>query len=95
MCDRETFQVLTKQYCRFRTFTADRSRTLDRRCKRLGWEAVDARDEALDEGFNNDDDKTCNQNFLTTLILSCTSFFTISRTLQDVINWFPMLENTR
>ena len=31
-------------------------------------EAVDARDEALDEGF--DDDKTCNQNLLTTLILS-------------------------
>ena len=46
--------------------------------------AVDACNEALDEGFDDDDDKTCNQNFLATLILSCTSLFTISRTLQDV-----------
>ena len=36
--------------------------------------AVDALDEALDEGFD-DDDKTRNWNFLNTLILSATCLF--------------------
>ena len=52
----------------FRTFTADRTLSIGDVNVLIDGEAVDARDEALDEGF--DDDKTCNRNFMTTLIFS-------------------------
>ena len=52
----------------FRTFTADRTLSIGDVNVLIDGEAVDARDEALDEGF--DVDKTCNRNFLTTLIFS-------------------------
>ena len=48
----------------FRTFTADRTLSIGDVNVLIDGEAVDARDEDLD------DDKTCNRNFLSTLIFS-------------------------